>query len=261
MCLFVGKMKAQEETDITYTDSLYGQLPEVMVKGERPVVKAERGKLVYDMPRLMEQLPVSNAYEAIKELPGIMEDGEGNLSLGGRGVAVVINGKVSTLGWEQMKTMLESTPVSRLEKAEVMYAAPARYGIRGAMINVVLKRTVGQPASLSGEAQGRYIQNRKETAKMQGTLLYASKHISVDAMYAYTHSRSTSTQEKVSWHTVGGTLHEMTLDTDIAGRGGRHDYRLGMDMDLGKKHQLGIVYNGNYREGEDRTRMRGTAES
>ena len=35
--------------------------------------------------------------------------------------------------------MLQNTPVSRLEKAEIMYAAPARYRIRGAMVNVILK--------------------------------------------------------------------------------------------------------------------------
>ena len=54
-------------------DSLFQQLPEVLVKGERPVVKAERGKLVYDLPRMVERLPVNNAYEAVKELPGIVE--------------------------------------------------------------------------------------------------------------------------------------------------------------------------------------------
>ena len=134
-------IQAQKDVNTAYVDSLFGQLPEVMVKGERPVVKAQQGKLVYDMPRLLEQLPVSNAYEALKELPGVIEQ-EGDLSLGGRGVSVIINGKVSTMSKEQLKTLLESTPVGRLEKAEVMVAAPARYDIRGAMINVVLKATL-----------------------------------------------------------------------------------------------------------------------
>lgn len=111
----------------------------MLVKGERPVVKAERGKLIYDLPRMVERLPVNNAYEAVKELPGIVEQ-DGNLTLGGRGITVVINGKVSTLDKEDLRTVLENTPVSRLEKAEIMYAAPARYRIRGAMVNVILNR-------------------------------------------------------------------------------------------------------------------------
>ena len=125
ICLVGMKAQAQEDVNIAYVDSLFGQLPEVMVKGERPVVKAQQGKLVYDMPRLLEQQPVSNAYEALKELPGVMEQ-EGDLSLGGREVSVIINGKVSTMSKEQLKILLESIPVSRLEKAEVMAAAPAR---------------------------------------------------------------------------------------------------------------------------------------
>ena len=79
VCLVALKAQAQEDVNIAYVDSLFGQLPEVMVKGERPVVKAQQGKLVYDMPRLLEQQPVSNTFEALKELPGVMEQ-EGDLS-------------------------------------------------------------------------------------------------------------------------------------------------------------------------------------
>lgn len=45
--------------------------------------------------------------------------------------------KVSTLDKDDLKSVLQNTPVSRLEKAEIMYAAPARYRIRGAMVNVI----------------------------------------------------------------------------------------------------------------------------
>lgn len=260
MMLGVASVKAQKDVNTLYVDSLLGQLPEVMVKGERPVVKAQQGKLVYDMPRLLEQLPVSNAYEALKELPGVIEQG-GDLSLGGRDVSVVINGKVSTMSREQLKVLLESTPVSRLEKAEVMAAAPARYGIRGAMINVVLKETLGQKPVWSGEVQGTFQKDRHASGKGQGVLLYTSKRFALDAMVGYSDTRSSSHIGKTSWHTVGNQLHELTLDTRGGGHGKRWDYRLGMDLDLGKKHRLGVVYNGNHRDGYDHTEMQGTATS
>ena len=218
LSLVTLSIQAQEDVNILYVDSLFGQLPEVMVKGERPVVKAQQGKLVYDMPRLLEQLPVSNAYEALKELPGVIEQ-EGDLSLGGRGVSVIINGKVSTMSKEQLKTLLESTPVGRLEKAEVMVAAPARYGIRGAMINVVLKETLGQKPMWSGEVQGTFQKDRHESGKGQGVLLYTSKRFALDAMVAYSDTRSSNRMEKTSWHRVGDQLHELILDTKGGGRG------------------------------------------
>ena len=209
VCLVALKAQAQEDVNIAYVDSLFGQLPEVMVKGERPVVKAQQGKLVYDMPRLLEQQPVSNAYEALKELPGVMEQ-QGDLSLGGREVSVIINGKVSTMSKEQLKILLESIPVSRLEKAEVMAAAPARYGIRGAMINVVLKETLGQKPSFSGELQGTFQKDRHESEKGQGVLLYTSKRFSIDAMLGYSDTRSSNSIEKKSWHMVENQLHHLT---------------------------------------------------
>lgn len=104
-------------------DSLYQTLPEVMITGERPIVKAAQGKLVYDLPRLIQNLPVDNAYDAVKELPGVIEM-NGGLQLAGQGVTVILDGKVTTLSTEQLYSLLRSIPASRIEKAEVMYNAP-----------------------------------------------------------------------------------------------------------------------------------------
>lgn len=109
LCLSAFAAQAQNDVNYTYMDSLFQQLPEVLVKGERPVVKAERGKLVYDLPRMVERLPVNNAYEAVKELPGIVEQ-DGNLTLGGRSITLVVNGKVSTLDKDDLKSVLQNTP-------------------------------------------------------------------------------------------------------------------------------------------------------
>ena len=97
-------------------DSIYQSLPEVMIIGERPVVKASQGKLVYDLPQLIRDLPVDNAYDAVKELPGVTEM-NGGLQLAGQGVTVILNGKVTTLSVEQLYTLLRSIPASRIEKS------------------------------------------------------------------------------------------------------------------------------------------------
>ena len=260
LCLFTFTVQAQDDVNYTYMDSLFQQLPEVLVKGERPVVKAERGKLIYDLPRMVERLPVNNAYEAVKELPGIVEQ-DGNLTLGGRGITVVINGKVSTLDKEDLRTVLENTPVSRLEKAEIMYAAPARYRIRGAMVNVILKSNIGQKPALSGEVAAMYEQSRREDIAGRGNLLYTSRRFSADVMYSYGFKHTTFGLDKQSWHTMAGDVHELDLKTEAKGYGGRHNLRLGADYDFGKKNLLSVVYNTQYRYGQDCTKMRGTAHS
>ena len=137
---------ADSVKNVGYMDSLFQELPEVMIMGERPIVKAEQGKLVYDVPRLVGNLPVDNAYDILKNLPGIVNM-NGSLTLGGQSVTVVINGKVTTLSAEQLDALLKSIPVSRIEKAEVMYSAPARYQVRGPMINLILAPGTGQASS------------------------------------------------------------------------------------------------------------------
>ena len=93
--LLVG-MTAGAQTDSLRIDSLLRTLPEVMIMGERPMVKAERGKLVFDLPQLMRDKGVDNAYDALKELPGVTEQGN-SLQLAGRPVNIIIDGKVSTM--------------------------------------------------------------------------------------------------------------------------------------------------------------------
>lgn len=251
---------AQQDTTYLYMDSLFQQLPEVMVQGERPMIKAEKGKLVYDVPRIIEKLPVSNAYEALKELPGVTEQ-NGTLGLGGMGVTVIVNGKVSTLDKEQLRTMLEGTPVSRIERAEIMYAAPARYQVRGPMINLILKSNLGYKPSLQGELFTSYKQSRRERMNGRGALLYTSGRFSADLMYEYSFGHSKYSTDKWSWHELGTDIHELTLNTQSGGYGGSHNIRFGTDYDLGKKNTLSMVYTSQLRYGQDRTSMRGTGNS
>ena len=69
-------------------ENLMHNLPEVMVKGSRPIVKAERGMLSYNMPLLLKQLPADNAYEALTRIPGI-SDATGKISFSGNEVTLV----------------------------------------------------------------------------------------------------------------------------------------------------------------------------
>ena len=125
---------------------------EVVVRGERPLVKVEQGRLSYDLQVAAQGKIAANAYEALTKLPGVSER-DGALTLAGAaGVTVILNGKPSTMTAEQLAALLKSTPVEQVEKVEVLYAAPPQYHIRGAAINVVLRRRFGR--SFSGQVNG-----------------------------------------------------------------------------------------------------------
>ena len=87
---------------------------------------------------MIEKKGVDNVFDAIKELPGITEK-EGKYQLANRSVTISLNGKVMSLTSDQMAQLLKSLPASRLEKADVMYSAPAKTQVRGVLINIRLK--------------------------------------------------------------------------------------------------------------------------
>ena len=219
-------------------DSIYQSLPEVMIIGERPVVKASQGKLVYDLPQLIRDLPVDNAYDAVKELPGVTEM-NGGLQLAGQGVTVILNGKVTTLSVEQLYTLLRSIPASRIEKAEVMYNAPARYQVRGALINVQLKQTADGPSSWQGELYGKYNQKHYEGFEERASLLYNGNKFSTDFLYSHKHGRTYTTTDKDAMHALAdGSVYPMATDEVRRGRSHTHSFRVGADYTIAKDHQL-----------------------
>lgn len=245
----------------TALDSLYRTLPEVMVTGERPVVKAEPGRLVYDLPRLIQDLPVDNVYDAVKELPGVSE-ADGGLQLTGQRVSVVLDGKVTTLSGEQLRALLQTMPASRIERAEVMYSAPARYQVRGALINIVLKRNSGDAPSWQGELYGKYAQKHYESFSERASLLYQRNRFSLDFLYSHGHGRHYSTTQKEARHTLSdGTVTPVTTDEVKRGRAHTHTFRLGADYRWSEKHLLSLVYNGRYNTSHSPVEVRGTQQS
>lgn len=95
-------------------DSIMHNLPEVMVSGERPMVKVNGNALIYDIKRITRNKPVDNIYEALKELPGVIEIG-GKLTLGGQDVTVIVDGNKTNLTQEQLAQALRSIQTNRLE--------------------------------------------------------------------------------------------------------------------------------------------------
>ncbi len=146
--------QSADNNDSIDINMLYKNLPEVVVKAEKPIVKLVQGKLVYNMQNLLEKLPADNAYEALTRIPGV-SDATGNISLLGNAVTLIVNGQATTLTQEQLAERLKAMPAAKLAKAEVMLSAPARYHVRGMAINIVTKDDAGANR-LSGQIIGGF---------------------------------------------------------------------------------------------------------
>ena len=188
--------QANVETDSLTMETMMHNLPEVMVKGSRPIVKAERGMLSYNMPLLLKQLPADNAYEALTRIPGI-SDATGKISFSGNEVTLIVNGQATTLTQEQLAERLKAMPAAQLAKAEVMLSAPARYHVRGMAINIVTKDYAGTN-QLSGQIIGGMEQNKYVKGFGNVYLSMQRGKFGLDAQYKLVNGNSygESSQEK-----------------------------------------------------------------
>ena len=259
--LSVANVKAQTrtQTDSLTMETMLHNLPEVMVKGSRPIVKAERGMLSYNMPLLLKQLPADNAYEALTRIPGV-SDATGSISFSGNEVTLIINGQATTLTQEQLTEHLKAMPAAQLAKAEVMLSAPARYHVRGMAINIVTKDYAGTN-QLSGQIIGGMRQNKYANEFGNLYLSLQRGKFGLDAQYKYVNGNSYGESSRKANHPLGNNRIHYNDETGQKSFGITHDYRLGMNYTFSKNNRLDVAYTGQWDKTNSNSRTTGSSIS
>lgn len=259
--LSVANVKAQTltQTDSLTMETMLHNLPEVMVKGSRPIVKAERGMLSYNMPLLLKQLPADNAYEALTRIPGV-SDATGSISFSGNEVTLIINGQATTLTQEQLTERLKAMPAAQLSKAEVMLSAPARNHVRGMAINIVTKDYAGTN-QLSGQIIGGMRQNKYANEFGNLYLSLQRDKFGLDAQYKYVNGNSYGESSRIANHPLGNNRVYYNDETGQKSFGITHDYRLGMNYTFSKNNRLDVAYTGQWDKTNSNSRTTGSSIS
>ena len=252
LCLAASATYAQsQETVANYADSLrmdsiVHALPEVMVKGERPIVKVAGSKLTYDMPQLLKKESADNVYDALKLIPGVT-DNNGTLTLAGSAFNVLINGKHYQMDAAQLNALLKSLPSNRLKHAEVMYTTPARYEVRGASINLDIASDSSQPDGWQGELTGAWNQEHEAMWSEKAGLIYHKGKFDFSVNYQHNHGKTYGTTDETSLHHLDdGTTHDIETHEAQRSREHEHLWRMGLDYAFTDNHRLSLSYTGNY---------------
>ena len=242
----VQTLSAQLENNNDSIDinKLYKNLPEVVVKAEKPIVKIVQGKMVYNMPNLLEKLPADNAYEALTHIPGV-SDVDGSIKFSGNEVTLIVNGQATTLTQEQLADRLKAMSAAQLAKAEVMLAAPARYHVRGMAINIITKDYAGTK-QFSGQIIGGLQQSKY--AKGFGNLYLSMQRgkLGLDAQYQFIDGNSYGENSHIANHPLVNKRVNYNDKTKQKSFGIVHDYRLGMNYAFSKNHRLDVAYTGKW---------------
>ncbi len=259
--LSVQNLSAQVANDNDSIDinKWYKNLPEVIVKAEKPIVKLVQGKMVYNMHNLLEKLPADNAYEALTRIPGV-SDATGSISLLGNAVTLIINGQATTLTQEQLAERLKAMSATQLAKAEVMLSAPARYHVRGMAINIVTKDNAGTNR-LSGQMVGGLQQSKYSTGFGNLALSMQRGKFGLDANYQFVEGNSYGESSHIVNHPLGNKRVGYYDETWQKSFGIKHYYRLGMNYAFSKDHRLDIAYTGNWKKNSSNSQTTGLSVS
>lgn len=117
------------------------QLQTVAIKGNRPFVEQQFDRTVIHVDG---NLKVgSNAVEILKKLPGVVLLNETEFKLEGKSVEVMLDGRLTRLGGQELIQLLSTTGSANISKIELIPMPSAKYDAQGggAIINIkTLKR-------------------------------------------------------------------------------------------------------------------------
>lgn len=218
------------------------RLGEVTVKAERPQVKVEGGKLTYDIPQLMKNKTHTNAFEVVKELPGVTGSDESVELLGAGSLHIILNGQITTMSLEQLIQLLKSMPASRVQKAEIMYNAPAKYNIKGALINVILDKPLSDKPTLQGEAGLDYQQYHYAFGGAHANLVYSTSRLNIDLLVNGDKGRMYYGEDMLARHTLNKEITEIEQVGRSTAAMQEGAVRLGMDYTFLNKDKLSGSY-------------------
>lgn len=209
--LAIGIAAAAQTTEPQDTVSAK-ELDEIVVTGEKPQISAKDGVMTVDLPEIVKDKPVTNVLEALRYLPGVTSD-NGLISLAGASsVSIILNGEVTNMPIQNLYQLLYSTPVDKLKNVEIADAAPAKYHVKGAVINVVLK-TPRPIDGLMGQVKAGYSQAHYASYDGGVAATYAIKDWTFDMNWSINKAKTFSRQVTQSNHLVGDARH--LIDDDM----------------------------------------------
>ncbi|MEC4053203.1 outer membrane beta-barrel family protein [Myroides odoratimimus] len=200
-------------------------LEEVMITAKRPTIKREIDRLVFNVQDT--PLATTNAWDILKQTPGVNAIGD-NLSIrGSSSILVTINDRKVMLTGEQLKEMLESTDGTQVEAVEVITTPPAKYDAQGgAVLNIKLKKNVN--LGYKGSVTDRFKQTTYAVNTLGTQHFYSGDKVNLSGNYSYTKgSEVRYNEDNVIYENGERWSTDLTRKNKLRGR---HNFNAEMDV-------------------------------
>jgi|GEM_PF-2807524 len=219
------------------------ELDEISVKATRPVVKMVNNVLSYDATAVSEKFVRDNAMEVLGDVPGVFLKDESVELLGVSKLNIAINGKPTTLSMSQVLNMLKAMPNTNVKEIQVMYAPPAKYNVKGALINIILNKA--NVNEINGSVNAGFRQRRNSGALGGFNLQYAKEKWNFNLLYSFDYDHRNSINGIDINHTYKDTLYQIEQDMENQNESQIHQVQFSTDYQIDTLQTLSFSYSGN----------------
>lgn len=230
-----------------------GNLGEVIVKSEKPVLTVNDGVLTYDVAPLLKTRVLTSAHDLLRELPLITcRDGNNLVLTGSVGQnTIYINGRKSQMGMTQLIDYLKTVPAEKVEKVEIIYVPTAKWKTKMSIINVVINRQ--SVYTFNGQVRGSMRHAGKYSGGGGASLFLGLPKLTANASYSFYDSNTLGKDTQYGRHRVNETVNEIRDTSKTKSWSQSHNVYLSANYEFNKTNNLELTYNGYFfpkRDGE-----------
>jgi len=220
------------------------KLGEVIVTAHKPIVKVENEKLIFDVPSLIKQRPINNAFEVLGEIPGVEKYNNSVNIIGANSTTIIINGRVSSMSQDQVIEQLKNLPPERIKSLELIYATPPKYGIHGSSINIIVDNTRKEKREQKAEIMFLGEQAHYFSPSTGFNYSSTNKNSILNVSYSFKYDKSHPEENLEAIHSLDqGDKHTVDLFNSTVSTNKVHNVGVSFDYDLKNKDIISISYN------------------
>lgn len=225
-----------------------GDLGEVTIMDKKPFIERQLDKLVLNVENSITAMG-SSVLDVLERAPGVIIANGTSINLKGKqGVIVMIDGKPSPLGGEDLINYLRSIPSANIQKIEIITNPSAKYDAAGnaGIINIVFKKD--QRLGFNGNFSLSYGQGMYGKPSGATNFNYRNKKLNFFGNYSYSQPTNFTRFyiNRKFFNSDRSVQSVFDQDSFIKSIFHSHNSKVGVDYYASPKTVIGVMFNGNF---------------